>query len=99
MADSGLDLVVEEISRQFGETRALSEVSLGVLPGSVHALVGENGAGKSTLGRIISGVIRPDSGRLLVDGQAVEWETLRRSTSQLRTEVVPSSCWEPSRDF
>jgi ABC-type sugar transport system ATPase subunit len=72
---AGLDVRVEDITRHFGETRALSEVSLSVRPGSVHALVGENGAGKSTLGRIISGVIRPDSGRILIDGTPVAFGT------------------------
>ena len=79
MTDSGLDLRVEVVSRQFGETRALSDVSLSVRPGSVHALVGENGAGKSTLGRIISGVIRPDSGRIIVDGATVSFDSPRHA--------------------
>ena len=70
MQSPAIDLRVERVSKQFGETRALSEVSLGVLPGSVHALVGENGAGKSTLGRIIAGAIRPDAGSVIVDGAA-----------------------------
>ncbi|HUG48828.1 MAG TPA: sugar ABC transporter ATP-binding protein [Candidatus Limnocylindria bacterium] len=72
MDATGIELRVEGISKQFGETRALSDVSLSVLPGSVHALVGENGAGKSTLGRIVAGVLAPDSGRVLIDGRPVE---------------------------
>jgi simple sugar transport system ATP-binding protein/ribose transport system ATP-binding protein len=73
MQSPAIDLRVERASKQFGETRALSEVSLGVLPGSVHALVGENGAGKSTLGRIIAGAIRPDAGSVIVDGEPVDF--------------------------
>ena len=69
VATAGTGLQAERISKRFGETRALSDVSLSVLPGSVHALVGENGAGKSTLGRIIGGVIRPDVGELRLDGR------------------------------
>ena len=72
MPNATIDLRVEGISKQFGETRALSEVSLGVLPGSIHALVGENGAGKSTLGRIIAGAIQPDAGVVVIDGEPVE---------------------------
>jgi len=71
MQSPAIELRVERVSKQFGETRALSEVSLGVLPGSVHALVGENGAGKSTLGRIIAGAIGPDAGSVIVDGEPV----------------------------
>ena len=71
MEQAGLELHAEAISKHFGETRALSDVSLSVRAGSVHALVGENGAGKSTLGRIIAGIIRPDAGRMRVDGNEV----------------------------
>src|SRR5437870_3338648 len=50
---------------------ALNGVSLSVDPGEVIGLVGENGAGKSTLMKILGGVLQPDAGELLVDGQAV----------------------------
>ena len=65
-------LRVERISKHFDGTQALAEVSLTVLAGEVHALVGENGAGKSTLAKIIAGVIAPDSGQILVDGARVD---------------------------
>jgi len=77
MTGAGLDIRVEEVSKSFGETRALSAVSLSVAAGSVHGLVGENGAGKSTLGRIISGVIRPDVGAVLVNGEPVDFRSPR----------------------
>jgi ABC-type sugar transport system ATPase subunit len=64
-------LRVERISKHFEGTQALAEVSLTMLAGEVHALVGENGAGKSTLAKIIAGVIAPDSGQILVDGARV----------------------------
>ncbi|GLK16047.1 sugar ABC transporter ATP-binding protein [Herbiconiux flava] len=63
------------ISKSFPGVKALDEVSLTLLPGSVHALLGENGAGKSTLIKALTGVHRPDGGRILVagrDGRAVE---------------------------
>ena len=58
-----------DISKQFGATRALDGVAFDVLPGEVHALVGENGAGKSTLVRILGGVHRPDRGEIAVGGE------------------------------
>lgn len=59
----------EDICKQFGPVRALHNVKLTVRRGEVHALLGQNGAGKSTLVKIIAGAERPDSGRLLVDGE------------------------------
>ena len=56
------------VSKHFGATRALADVNLDVLPGELHALVGENGAGKSTLVRVLGGVHRPDQGEITVDG-------------------------------
>jgi ABC-type sugar transport system ATPase subunit len=66
---SGIAVIVRGISKTYGHTQALRRVTLELEPGTVHALVGENGAGKSTLGKIIAGVVSPDSGELLVDGQ------------------------------
>jgi len=57
------------VVKRFGATRALDGVDLALLPGEVHALVGENGAGKSTLGKIVAGVHRHDRGTLTVDGR------------------------------
>jgi rhamnose transport system ATP-binding protein len=58
------------ISKAFAGIQALRRVSFELLPGEVHALVGENGAGKSTLIRIITGADIPDSGELIVAGRA-----------------------------
>ncbi len=59
----------EQISKDFGGTRALSEVTFEVERGEVHALIGENGAGKSTLSRIISGDIRMSKGSLVLENE------------------------------
>ncbi len=59
------------ISKRFGATAALTDVSLDLLPGEVHALVGENGAGKSTLVKILAGVHQPDAGEIRLDGEHV----------------------------
>ena len=64
-------LVCEHISKRFGVTQALDDVSVSFFPGEVHALMGENGAGKSTLGKVISGLHRQDSGVVSIDGWAL----------------------------
>jgi ribose transport system ATP-binding protein len=62
---------IEGMTKSFGGVRALRGVNLEVLPGEVHALLGENGAGKSTLIKILSGVHAYDSGAIEIDGQPV----------------------------
>ena len=64
-------LEMKNITKRFGKVTALSDVSLQVKPGEVHALVGENGAGKSTLMKILSGAYTKDSGQIFVDGKEV----------------------------
>jgi ABC-type sugar transport system ATPase subunit len=60
------------ISKRFGGATAVDNVSISVLPGEIHAVVGENGAGKSTLMRILAGIITPDEGGVTVNGKHVE---------------------------
>ncbi len=69
-ADAPL-LEVREIVKSFGGIRVLNSVGFDVRRAEVHALVGENGAGKSTLMNILSGVLQPDGGEMLWDGQPV----------------------------
>ncbi|HLI90719.1 MAG TPA: sugar ABC transporter ATP-binding protein [Ktedonobacteraceae bacterium] len=57
------------ISKSFGGVRALNHTSFAADAGEVHALVGENGAGKSTMIKILSGILRPDSGTIRVQGR------------------------------
>jgi rhamnose transport system ATP-binding protein len=64
-------LEIEHVSKQFGATLALDNVSLELRRGEIHALLGENGAGKSTLIKIMTGVQRQDGGEIRIDGAPV----------------------------
>ncbi|WP_018505426.1 sugar ABC transporter ATP-binding protein [Parafrankia discariae] len=64
-----LRLRVERVSKTFGRSCALHDVSLDLRPGEIHGLVGQNGSGKSTLAKVLTGYHAPDPGaRVLVDG-------------------------------
>ena len=60
---------VEQLNKRFGGVNALSDLSLSIDGGEIHALVGENGAGKSTLMKILAGIYQPDSGTVLIEGR------------------------------
>jgi general nucleoside transport system ATP-binding protein len=67
---------MSNIDKSFGPIRANRGASLEVMQGEIHALVGENGAGKSTLMRILGGLMKPDGGRVEVNGRDVTgWST------------------------
>ncbi|MCW2950734.1 MAG: monosaccharide transporter ATP-binding protein family [Thermoleophilia bacterium] len=69
---NALGLAVRSISKTYGATRALQNVSFGVERGSLHALVGENGSGKSTLVKILAGVVPGDGeGSIVVGGSSI----------------------------
>ena len=64
-------LSLSGITKRYPGVVANQDVSLTVMPGQAHAVLGENGAGKSTLMKILGGVYRPEEGELLVDGNPV----------------------------
>ena len=64
-------LQLSGISKRYPGVVANSDIALRVLPGEIHAVLGENGAGKSTLMKIIYGSVKPDSGSVAIDGQQV----------------------------
>ncbi len=63
--------VMQGVSKRYGGVRALQDAQLAIEAGRIHAVLGENGAGKSTLIKIMAGVVAPDEGRMLLDGQPV----------------------------
>lgn len=65
-------LSLKDISKTFGMTVALNQMSLDLYPGEVHAIVGENGAGKSTMIKIMTGIYQPTEGSLEIDGQTIK---------------------------
>jgi D-xylose transport system ATP-binding protein len=66
-------LAIENVTKHYGAVEALRGVTFDVRAGEVLALLGDNGAGKSTLIKIIAGAQPPSSGRLLMEGKAVEF--------------------------
>ncbi|MEZ5779754.1 MAG: ABC transporter ATP-binding protein [Paracoccaceae bacterium] len=65
-------LSIRNLTKSFGALKATDDVSLDLRPGEIHALIGPNGAGKSTLIKQIAGEIRPDAGRITLEGQAID---------------------------
>ena len=63
-------LALHGATKSFGAVRAVTDGTIDLYAGEAHALVGENGAGKSTMVKILAGVYQPDSGELLIDGDA-----------------------------
>ncbi|MGQ0564324.1 MAG: ATP-binding cassette domain-containing protein [Gemmobacter sp.] len=78
---------VRAVSKRFPGVLALSDVSLDLRAGEVHAVIGENAAGKSTLMNILAGALQPDSGTLLLDGAPVRIPTPQAARA-LGTAVV-----------
>lgn len=74
-------LLVSAISKSYGPTRALTDVSLTINPGQVVALIGHNGAGKSTLLRALSGAEVPDNGTISVDGTTDQFQAPSDATA------------------
>ncbi|RTM01095.1 sugar ABC transporter ATP-binding protein [Ancylobacter aquaticus] len=74
-------LRAERLGKAFGGVTVLSEVTLDIRPGEIHAIIGENGAGKSTLMRLLSGYLQPSDGELLMDGAPIRFHTPSQAQS------------------
>ena len=84
-------LTMSGISKRFGATQALDDVSLALYPGEVHAVVGENGAGKSTLIKIMTGIYAADHGSMEVGGS----EAAPRNSAEAQLLGIGAMYQEP----
>ena len=69
-----MNIEIRGISKRFGPVQANQDIDLDIRAGEVLGLLGENGAGKSTLMNVLSGLYRPDSGDIIIDGTAVSFD-------------------------
>ena len=74
-------LEMKHVSKIFGATRALDDFSIQMIPGEIHALVGENGAGKSTLIKAMTGIHLPTAGEIRVDDKVVAFKTTQEASA------------------
>lgn len=67
-------IAVQHLVKEYGQFRAVDDLSFEVTPGEIHGFLGPNGAGKTTTMRMIAGLLKPSSGRILVNGHDLETE-------------------------
>ncbi len=84
-------IIIEHVSKSFGGLHAVRDVSFEVARGSITGLIGPNGAGKTTLFNIVAGLLRPDSGRIFLDGEDITGQPPHKLFHKglLRTFQVP----------
>jgi ABC-2 type transport system ATP-binding protein len=82
-------LQVSGLCKAFGDVRAASDVCFEVRAGEIYGLLGPNGAGKTTTISMISGLLRPDAGKVAVDG-ADFWSDPARDTTHYLEDIVQS---------
>ena len=91
-------LKLTEINKSFGPIDVLHDISLDVYRAEVLCLLGDNGAGKSTLIKILSGVHRPTSGKLEMEGKAIEFSSPRDASDHgIATEGHRRHLYHPQR--
>ena len=88
-------LELENVSKHYGNTRALENVSVAIPSGKIRGLVGENGAGKSTLSKIIAGDIRPTSGVMKLNGVETPISPRRRRGARASRSFINGETWCP----
>lgn len=84
-ADRPAAIVIEQLTKQFGEYKAVDDISLTVQPGEIFGFLGPNGAGKTTTIKMLAGLLKPDRGRILIQGRdlAREPETCKQQTGYI----------------
>ena len=96
-------LRVRGIDKSFGAVQALNDVDLEVRRGEVLALIGDNGAGKSTLINVITGVLEPDSGEIVFEGERVEFasphDARERGIETVYQDLAVAPSWTRWRTF
>ncbi len=95
-------LEMKQVTKTFGAFKALDDLSLQVPKGAVYGLVGPNGAGKATVIRHLTGIYKPDSGSVMVDGQPIADDpNLKERIGYIPDEVFyfPSATMEDMRRF
>lgn len=88
---------LRHVGKRFGGVQAVSDLSLRVERGTIHALVGENGAGKSTVGKMMAGVYRPDTGEILNGGRIVHYSSPRDALDEGVTIIAQELALVPQR--
>ena len=69
-------LRIEHLTKTYGEKKAVDDLSVHIRPGEIYGFIGHNGAGKTTTLKSVAGILRFDSGNILIDGHSVETEPL-----------------------
>ena len=97
-AERELVLDVKRLTKSFGGLVAVNDVDFHVRKGAIHAIIGPNGAGKTTLFNLITGLLKPDSGQVLLDGDditgAEPWKLVKRGVG--RSFQTTNLFWELS---
>ena len=84
-------IIIDNVSKKFGDIHILRNVSMMFFPSKITGLVGPNGAGKTTLFHLITGGLKPDSGRILLDKEDItghpQWKIARKGVGKLFQDV------------
>jgi len=83
-------LKVENISKTFGDYKAVDQISLSVEPGEIFGFLGPNGAGKTTTIKMLAGLLKPDHGNILINGHNL---TTEPSLCKQQTGYIPDRPW------
>ena len=84
-------IAVHDLVKQYGTFTAVDGITLDVQPGEIHGFLGPNGAGKTTTLRMIAGLLKPTSGRVVVNGHDLATEPEARRRRSASSPIVRSS--------